>query len=288
MEKKDVWTISSLLNWTVNYFKSKNIQFARLDAEVLLSHVLRQERIYLYVHFDEPMEQNELSKFREYVKKRAQHVPIAYIIGEREFMGLPFKVTKDTLIPRPDTEILVENVLNNVDKDKEIEIVDIGTGSGAIILSLLVNLPKAQGKTVDISSKAIEVAKENAVNLQVNDRCEFFVGDLFAPLNDNKFDVIVSNPPYIPQKDIATLEDDVKEYEPVSALTDGGGGLSYYRRLLSEGKAYIKENGFIALEIGIYQSNDVKQIAMDNGWKNIKIIKDYAGIDRVVLAWNVN
>ena len=288
MEKKDVWTISSLLNWTVNYFKSKNIQSARLDAEVLLSHVLRQERIYLYVHFDEPMEQNELSKFREYVKKRAQHVPIAYIIGEREFMGLPFKVTKDTLIPRPDTEILVENVLNNVDKDKEIEIVDIGTGSGAIILSLLVNLPNAQGKTVDISSKAIEVAKENAVNLQVNDRCEFFVGDLFAPLNDNKFDLIVSNPPYIPQKDIATLEDDVKEYEPVSALTDGGDGLSYYRRLLSEGKAYIKENGFIALEIGIYQSEDVKQIAMDNGWKNIKIIKDYAGIDRVVLAWNVN
>lgn len=288
MGKKDVWTISSLLNWTVNYFKSKNIQSARLDAEVLLSHVLRQERIYLYVHFDEPMEQNELSKFREYVKKRAQHVPIAYIIGEREFMGLPFKVTKDTLIPRPDTEILVENVLNNVDKDKEIEIVDIGTGSGAIILSLLVNLPKAQGKTVDISSKAIEVAKENAVNLQVNDRCEFFVGDLFAPLNDNKFDVIVSNPPYIPQKDIATLEDDVKEYEPVSALTDGGDGLSYYRRLLSKGKAYIKENGFIALEIGIYQSEDVKQIAMDNGWKNIKIIKDYAGIDRVVLAWNVN
>lgn len=288
MEKKDVWTISSLLNWTVNYFKSKNIQSARLDAEVLLSHVLRQERIYLYVHFDEPMEQNELNKFREYVKKRAQHVPIAYIIGEREFMGLPFKVTKDTLIPRPDTEILVENVLNNVNKDKEIEIVDIGTGSGAIILSLLVNLPKAQGKTVDISSKAIEVAKENAVNLQVNDRCEFFVGDLFAPLNGNKFDVIVSNPPYIPKKDIATLEADVREYEPVSALTDGGDGLSYYRRLLSEGKAYIKENGFIALEIGIYQSNDVKQIAMDNGWKNIKIIKDYAGIDRVVLAWNVN
>lgn len=288
MEKKDVWTISSLLNWTVNYFKSKNIQSARLDAEVLLSHVLRQERIYLYVHFDEPMEQNELSKFREYVKKRAQHVPIAYIIGEREFMGLPFKVTKDTLIPRPDTEILVENVLNNVDKDKEIEIVDIGTGSGAIILSLLVNLSKAQGKTVDISSKAIEVAEENAVNLQVNDRCEFFVGDLFAPLNGSKFDLIVSNPPYIPKKDIATLEDDVKEYEPVSALTDGGDGLSYYRRLLSEGKAYIKENGFIALEIGIYQSNDVKQIAMDNGWKNIKIIKDYAGIDRVVLAWNVN
>lgn len=288
MEKKDVWTISSLLNWTVNYFKSKNIESARLDAEVLLSHVLGQERIYLYVHFDEPMEQTELRQFREYVKKRAQHMPVAYIIGEREFMGLPFKVTKDTLIPRPDTEILVENVLANVDKDKEIEIVDIGTGSGAIILSLLANLPKAQGKTVDIVPKAIEIAKENAVNLQVNDRCEFFVGDLFAPLKGDKFDVIVSNPPYIPQKDIATLDVDVKSYEPVSALTDGGDGLSYYRRLLSEGKKYLKENGFIALEIGIYQALAVKQIALENGWKNIKIIKDYAGIDRVVLAWNVN
>ena len=288
MEKKDVWTISSLLNWTVNYFKSKNIESARLDAEVLLSHVLGQERIYLYVHFDEPMEQAELGKFREYVKKRAQHVPVAYIIGEKEFMGLPFKVTPDTLIPRPDTEILVENVLANLAEDETVQIVDIGTGSGAIILSLLANLPKARGKTVDIAVKAVEVAKENAVRLQVADRCEFLVGDLFAPLQDSKFDVIVSNPPYIPQKDIATLEADVRAYEPVSALTDGGDGLSYYRRLLAEGKRYLKENGFIALEIGIYQAQAVKRIALDNGWRNIKIIKDYAGIDRVVLAWNVN
>lgn len=288
MEKKDVWTISSLLNWTVNYFKSKNIESARLDAEVLLSHVLGQERIYLYVHFDEPMEQAELGKFREYVKKRAQHVPVAYIIGEKEFMGLPFKVTPDTLIPRPDTEILVENVLANLAEDETVQIVDIGTGSGAIILSLLANLTKARGKTVDIAVKAVEVAKENAVRLQVADRCEFLVGDLFAPLQDSKFDVIVSNPPYIPQKDIATLEADVRAYEPVSALTDGGDGLSYYRRLLAEGKRYLKENGFIALEIGIHQAQAVKRIALDNGWRNIKIIKDYAGIDRVVLAWNVN
>ena len=276
MEKKDVWTISSLLNWTVNYFKSKNIESARLDAEVLLSHVLGQERIYLYVHFDEPMEQAELGKFREYVKKRAQHVPVAYIIGEKEFMGLPFKVTPDTLIPRPDTEILVENVLANLAEDETVQIVDIGTGSGAIILSLLANLPKARGKTVDIAVKAVEVAKENAVRLQVADRCEFLVGDLFAPLQDSKFDVIVSNPPYIPQKDIATLEADVRAYEPVSALTDGGDGLSYYRRLLAEGKRYLKENGFIALEIGIHQAQAVKRIALDNGWRNIKIIKDYA------------
>lgn len=145
MEKsRDVWTISSLLNWTINYFKSKGIESARLDAEVLLSHVLGQKRIYLYVHFDEPMEAKELVKFREYVAKRARHIPVAYILGQREFMGLDFKVTKDTLIPRPDTEILVENTIAKVNEnfgDKQsYDIVDIGTGSGAIILSLLKNL----------------------------------------------------------------------------------------------------------------------------------------------------
>ena len=232
MEKsRDVWTINSLLTWTVNYFKSKGISSARLDAEVLLAHVLGQKRIYLYVHFDEPMEKNELAKFREYVAKRAKHIPVAQIIGQREFMGLDFKVTKDTLIPRPDTEILVENVITKVKeefKDKNsYDIVDIGTGSGAIILSLLNFLKKANGFTVDISPKAIEVAKENAQNLQVSDRCTFFVGDLFTPLVNKTFDVIVSNPPYIPQEDIKNLEIDVKDYEPLSALTDNGDGLSF-------------------------------------------------------------
>ena len=293
MEKsRDVWTISSLLNWTINYFKSKGIESARLDAEVLLSHVLGQKRIYLYVHFDEPMEVKELAKFREYVAKRARHIPVAYILGQREFMGLDFKVTKDTLTPRPDTEILVENTIAEVNKnfgDKQsYDIVDIGTGSGAIILSLLKNLPKAKGFTVDISANAIAIAKENAQNLQVDDRCEFFVGDLFEPVKDKVFDVIVSNPPYIPQKDIATLEIDVKDYEPLSALTDNKDGLSFYQRLFAQGMKYLKDGGFMAVEIGIYQAEPVKQMAIDNGWQNIEIIKDYAGIDRVVLAWKQN
>lgn len=293
MEKsRDVWTISSLLNWTINYFKSKGIESARLDAEVLLSHVLGQKRIYLYVHFDEPMEAKELAKFREYVAKRARHIPVAYILGQREFMGLDFKVTKDTLIPRPDTEILVENTIAKVNEnfgDKQsYDIVDIGTGSGAIILSLLKILPKAKGFTVDISANAVAVAKENAQNLQVDDRCEFFVGDLFEPVKDKVFDVIVSNPPYIPQKDIATLEIDVKDYEPLSALTDNKDGLSFYQRLFAQGMKYLKNGGFMAMEIGIYQAEPVKQMAIDNGWQNIEIIKDYAGIDRVVLAWKQN
>ena len=293
MEKsRDVWTINSLLTWTVNYFKSKGISSARLDAEVLLAHVLGQKRIYLYVHFDEPMEKNELVKFREYVAKRAKHIPVAQIIGQREFMGLDFKVTKDTLIPRPDTEILVENVITKVKeefKDKNsYDIVDIGTGSGAIILSLLNFLKKANGFTVDISPKAIEVAKENAQNLQVSDRCTFFVGDLFTPLVNKTFDVIVSNPPYIPQEDIKNLEIDVKDYEPLSALTDNGDGLSFYKRLFSQGQEYLNDKGLIAVEVGIHQAEVVKEMAKNHNWKNIEIIKDYAGIDRVVLAWKQN
>lgn len=287
-QMKRIWTIQSLLNWTINFFKQKGIESARLDAEVLLAHLLKKERIYLYVHFDEPMQEQELAAFREYVKRRAQHVPVAHIIGEKEFMGLKFKVSPATLVPRPDTEILVENAIAELGKDSAAEIADIGTGSGAVILSMLVNMPKSKGCTVDISPEALAVARENADSLEVSDRCEFFEGDLFAPLGGRVFDAVVSNPPYIPQKDIAGLEDDVKKYEPIAALTDGGDGLSFYRRLFSEGGAYVKEGGLMAVEIGIHQSSAVRKIAEENGWHNIKVIKDYAGIDRVVIAWKRN
>lgn len=287
-QSRKMWTISSLLAWTIKYFQSKNIASARLDAEVLLAHLLGQKRIYLYVHFDEPLQEEELSKFHDYVVKRANHMPVAYIIGEKEFMGLPFKVTRDTLIPRPDTEILVEHTLAQLDKEQEITIADIGTGSGAIILSLLANLPKAYGTAVDISPKALAVAKENAQSLEVIDRCDFAFGDLLSPLTDKKFDVIVSNPPYIPQADMAGLERDVKDYEPHSALTDNGDGLSFYRRLWSEASAYLNAGGFLAVEIGIHEAVAVKQFAEENNWQNVQIIKDYAGIDRVVMAWKQN
>lgn len=287
-QMKRIWTIQSLLNWTINFFKQKGIESARLDAEVLLAHLLKKERIYLYVHFDEPMQEQELAAFREYVKRRAQHVPVAHIIGEKEFMGLKFKVTPATLVPRPDTEILVENAIAELGKDSAAEIADIGTGSGAVILSMLVNMPKAKGCTVDISPEALAVARENADSLEVSDRCEFFEGDLFAPLGGRVFDAVVSNPPYIPQQDIAGLEDDVRKYEPLTALTDGGDGLSFYRRLFSEGRVFVKDGGMMAVEIGIHQSAQVRAIAEQSGWQDVKIVKDYAGIDRVVIAWKRN
>lgn len=287
-QTKQIWTIQALLNWTINFFKQKGIESARLDAEVLLAHLLKKERIYLYVHFDEPMQEQELAVFREYVKRRAKHVPVAHIIGEKEFMGMKFKVTPDTLVPRPDTEILVENGIAELGRDNAAEIADIGTGSGAIILSMLADMPKAKGCAVDISAKALAVARENADSLGVSGRCEFSEGDLFAPLAGRVFDAVVSNPPYIPASDIAGLEDDVKKYEPLTALTDGGDGLSFYRRLFSEGRGFVKDGGMMAVEIGIHQSAQVRAIAEQSGWRDVKVVKDYAGIDRVVIAWKRN
>ena len=263
-----------------DFLRSQGFALKQVGREYIL-----QEHDSLHIKDNKPGELGKWFRFSE--NKGGNNIQFV-----QEFMGLDFKVTKDTLIPRPDTEILVENTIAKVNEnfgDKQsYDIVDIGTGSGAIILSLLKNLPKAKGFTVDISANAIAIAKENAQNLQVDDRCEFFVGDLFEPVKDKVFDVIVSNPPYIPQKDIATLEIDVKDYEPLSALTDNKDGLSFYQRLFAQGMKYLKDGGFMAVEIGIYQAEPLKQMAIDNGWQNIEIIKDYAGIDRVVLAWKQN
>ena len=180
----EVWTIGKILKWTEEYFQKAQLDSPRLDAEVLLAHVLnRPERIYIYVHFDQPLEQSELAAYRECIKRRVQHEPVAYITGHRDFMGLDFKVTKDTLIPRPDTEILVEAVLQRLPAAGEnTTLADIGTGTGAICLSLLNYLPKLRAMAVDISPGALAVAQENSLSLGLSQRVEFFQGDLLAPL----------------------------------------------------------------------------------------------------------
>lgn len=288
----ELWTIGKILKWTENFFAERGIESPRLDAEVLLAHVLNKERIYLYVHFDEPLQAGELASFRELVKKRAARIPVAYLTGEREFMGLKFKVNKDTLIPRPDTEILVQAAVDALTKigGNEIHFADIGTGSGAIALSILKFIPEATAETVDIAAGALKIAKENAVNLGVADRITFHNGDLLAPLNkgSNSYSAIISNPPYIPQKDIATLAPEVKNAEPLTALAGGEDGLDFYRRLTADAPQLLITGGFIALEVGINQAAAVAALAKNNPLINadtVKIIKDYAGIERVVIAW---
>ena len=288
MAENEIWTIGKILKWTEQYFAKAELDSPRLDAEVLLAHVLKKERIFLYVHFDQPLDPAELAEYKACIRQRVQHVPVAHITGHKEFMGLDFKVTKDTLIPRPDTEILVEAVLQRLKAgpESDLRLADIGTGSGAICLSLLNYLPQLQAVTVDISPRAIEVARENAAALGVAERIEFFQGDLLEPIRDRRFEAIVSNPPYIPKSDILTLAQDVKDYEPMSALDGGEDGLDFYRRLLQEAAELLAEDGFLAVEVGIEQAQVLAEMAKGMiQWGRSEIIKDLAGIERVVVFW---
>lgn len=314
-----IWTIGRILKWTEQYFKDKGIESPRLDAEVLLAHVLEKQRIYLYVHFDEPLQPAELAAYREMIKQRVLRVPVAQILGEKEFMGLTFKVTADTLVPRPDTEILVQAAVERLkamkgeakapedealadgeeassaaDRDEAaadvsqepLRIADIGTGSGAICLSVLRYLAGTVADTVDISPAARAVAEENAASLGLADRVTFHTGDLLQPLRGMTFAAILSNPPYIPEADIAGLAPEVRLKEPHTALSGGRDGLDFYRRLAKEAPAMLVPGGFMAFEVGIHQVEPVAALAKANPLiARTEILPDYAGIDRVVVGW---
>ena len=285
-ENGDIWTIGRILKWTEQYFGGKGVESPRLDAEVLLSHVLKKERIYLYVHFDQPMEAEELAAYKELIKQRVNHVPVAYLLGQREFMGLNFKVTPATLIPRPDTEILVQAAVERLRGREQCSFADIGTGSGAICLSVLSFVPGSSAVTVDISPEARAVAEENAENLGLSERIEFFTGDLLEPVKDRKFTAILSNPPYIPEKDIEGLQEEVRCQEPYGALSGGQDGLDFYRRLCQEAPALLEEGGFMAFEVGVGQAAKVAALAKENPLiDRTEILKDLAGIERVVIAY---
>ncbi|EFR40937.1 protein-(glutamine-N5) methyltransferase, release factor-specific [Selenomonas sp. oral taxon 137 str. F0430] len=293
MAERELWTIRRLLTWTTDFFKTRDIESPRLDAEVLLAAVLGKDRMYLYVHFDEPLEPAELSTFRSYVKERGAHTPMAYVLGRREFMGLEFCVTRDTLIPRPDTEILVQTAVDFLRARRAagadaMSIADLGTGTGAIALSVLyhADVSDLRADAVDISPGAAAVARENAAQLGLAERCSVREGDLLAPLAGRTYDMIVSNPPYIPAGDIAELMTDVRAYEPHLALDGGADGLDFYRRMMADAPAMLKEGGAIAVEVGIGQAADVAALAE----RHPRIVrtetkKDLAGIERVVAAY---
>ena len=288
MANNEIWTIGRILKWTEQYFEQKGVESPRLDAEVLLSHLLKKQRIYLYVHFDEPLQAEELAAYREMIKKRVAHVPVAYILGEKEFMGLTFQVTADTLVPRPDTEILVQaavDALKGMPPEAH-RFADIGTGSGAICLSVLHFTENTEADTVDISSGARAVAEQNAAALGLTERITFHTGDLLEPIKDKTYTAILSNPPYIPQADIETLAPEVRCKEPMTALCGGADGLDFYRRLCAEAPDMLLAGGFMAFEVGIHQAETVANLAKEHPLiERTEIIKDYAGIDRVVVAW---
>ncbi|KYZ76320.1 protein-(glutamine-N5) methyltransferase, release factor-specific [Anaerosporomusa subterranea] len=280
--KPSVWTIGEILQWTKQYFSGKGVDNPRLDAEVLLSHILHRDRLYLYVHYDQPLAPDELIAFRECVRKRAARIPVAYITGEREFFGLMFTVSADVLVPRPETELLVEAVLKRLESRPAPRIVDLGTGSGAIAVSLLTQLPAATAVAIDISAAALVIAEENAKRHGLADRLELRQGDFWQPAAGMLFDAIVSNPPYIPADDVAALAPEVRT-EPVLALDGGKDGLDYYRRLLTDGYSHLAPGGFMAIEIGISQADAIRSLAEQSPFVIQEILLDYAGIERVVV-----
>ena len=281
-----IWTVSAVLQWTTEYFKKHHLHTPRLDAEVLLAHLLKTDRVGVYTRYDRPLAPEERQAFKEMIKRRSKREPVAYITGHREFFSLDFRVGPGVLIPRPDTEVLVGKALEIRQNfgDKKISILDLGTGSGNIAICLAHKLPEDKITACDISGDSIRIAKENAIGLGANS-IGFFEGNLFEPVKGRRFDMIVSNPPYIAKGEFKTLEADVKDFEPRSALDGGNDGLHFYRRILGECRQFLKDGGYLLLEIGAFQAAAVKDIlAVSGSIRYCHTQKDYAGHDRVIVA----
>ncbi|MBI1923586.1 peptide chain release factor N(5)-glutamine methyltransferase [Candidatus Poribacteria bacterium] len=280
------WRVIDLIQWTTEYFERHNIPTPRLDAELLLGHLLQKSRLQLYLHFETPVFQEQLSAFRELVKKRVDHTPVSYLTNHREFMSLNFYVDGRVLIPRPETEILVETVLQS--QKGKCRLIDIGTGSGAIAISLAVNCPDSEIVATDLSADALIVAQQNAALHHCADRLTFLQGNLFEPaqeLESQRFDWIVSNPPYVSEEDFPTLSPDVRDHEPKIALIAGGDGLDIIRRLVADAPRFLNPHGQLIMEIGYNQSGAVQQLIQSNpAYNECQVIKDYSGIERVVIA----
>lgn len=283
MAGSTIWTIKKLLLWTTHYFQEHHLDSPRLDAELLLAHVLHKQRIYLYTDFDLIVEPSELSLYREYIKKRVSGVSTAAIIREKEFMGLTFKVNEDVLIPRPDTETWLEKVIQYHRNEQGLYVADLGTGSGAILLSFLYYCKEDTGVGVDISEKALAVAEENGKNLKMDDRVTWRRGDYLTALEEGElFDGILTNPPYIPTGDIRGLAEEVR-HEPMNALDGGADGLTFYRKLAEGAAEHLKDGGFLAAEFGIHQAHDVVNLLKETGkFDSFEVITDYGGIERAV------
>jgi release factor glutamine methyltransferase len=284
----ETWTISKTLDWTTQYFKKFNIEWPHLEAEILLAHALDLKRIGLYTNYERILTTEDLSGFKKLIQRRSKHEPIAYITGNQPFMSLDFYVDRSVLIPRPETEKLVEVVIDLVKSRTAPRTpflaADIGTGSGAIAVSLAKYLSDIKVIGIDSSSDAIKIAQKNAERHKVNDRCQFIAGDMLDPLETtNKFDLILSNPPYIPTADIDTLQPDVKDYEPKEALDGGENGLLYIKKLIQESPKYLKEDGHLIFEFGIKQADNIMELTKDN-FEETKIIKDSSGVERLYLG----
>jgi len=271
------WTILKVLTWTTGYLLEKGVENARREAEWLLCAATGLDRVGLYLHFDKPLHDDELAAYRSMVTRRGKREPLQYILGTQEFDGLTFMVSPAVLIPRYDTETLIETALSHVPGTGRI--LDIGTGSGCIAIALAKRLPEAVVSAVDLSSDALTLARSNAAQHGVD--VTFLQGSFFEPVAGQRFDLIVSNPPYIRSVDLGTLQTEVRDFEPRLALDGGDDGLDAYRVLVAEAPQYLEPGGWLLLEVGIGQDGDVGKLLAEAGFDTIVREPDSAGIQRV-------
>ena len=277
------WTIRDVLQWTTDFFAKKGVLTARLDAEVLLAHCLEVDRLYLYLNLDRPLLPEERSKYRSLVARRAEREPVALITGKKEFWSIPLSVVPGVLIPRPETEILVEAVLEDMKRKESPSILEIGTGSGAITIAVMKERPDAWVVATDVNRLALETAALNSTSAQVAP--SLIASELFAAFKVGPaFDIVCSNPPYIPTDVIPSLAPEICKYEPCSALDGGSDGLDLVRRIAGEARQFLRPAGSLILEIGEGQQDDVKRLLTDAEFHEIMFVPDLAGMLRVVKA----
>ncbi len=277
-------TVLESIKLSTEYLEKKGIESARINAELLLAKILNCKRLDLYLQFERPLVEEEIKLYREFLSRRSKFEPVQYILGSVEFYGLEFEVNKSVLIPRPETEILVEEIINSFNKEDTTKILDVGTGSGNIAVSLAVHLPESKIIAIDSSIDALNTAKKNSELNNTKDRINFIEwdinsGDLFP---EKDFDIVVSNPPYVSETDFTKLQPELKIYEPKVALTDNADGLSFYKSICTKSKDLLKTGGQIFLEAGMGQAEKIKDILLNNNYSNVKLKKDYLNIDRVV------
>lgn len=277
------WTIREVLNWTRGYFKSAGIIQPRLEAEILLAHALDVERLHLYLSPDKPLTNDERTRFRTVIQERKSGTPLQHLVGEVSFFGLRFKVRPDALIPRPETEELLERALKLAPRDRDIRCIDLGTGTGVIAVCLARYLSRADVSAVDISPDALDLAKENARSNGVEDRITFVESDWFGGV-EGRFDLIVSNPPYVAAEEIEGLSAEVRLHEPRVALDGGEEGLERIEALVGGAREHLSNGGTLFLEIGRGQADRVRGMLEGAGLDEIGVELDVAGVERFVVA----
>jgi release factor glutamine methyltransferase len=278
-------TVLQAIELSKKYLDEKGVKEARLNAELLLADILKMKRLELYLSYEKPLSEKEKTKYREYLRRRGEHEPLQYILGYTEFYGNKYIVNPSVLIPRPETELLVEKIAKENLSPDLIRVLDIGTGSGNIAISLKKELPTAEVTGVDKSDEALEVAELNCKKILGSEEVVFQQADIFDddfPARFNGFDIVVSNPPYVSIEEFKTLDSEVKDFEPQSAVTDNSDGYNFYRRIAELANLLLLPKGKLYLEIGHSEAEGIVDMLRNSGLKNIEVTKDLAGIERII------